>query len=222
MGGRIIDCHRIYLAKGPQGWTKAPLPDPKKVLTDYTGGSIRLSSGLGPRGGKGCRLAERPPGTRVFISEGIENGLSAIILRHLAGLEPVRVLAASLPGAPKGLMIDFGADDADQERRAEAANARLAKVGVKFIRDRDNPRLFVGGNRKVAGLARLFEGSPWAAGADQGAIGGRDAVSRTLAGIAMRGTEIPLKSMPWLMSFPQDHEAPPPVVYGRFAPEDFA
>lgn len=94
LGKRIIDCHRTYLAQGPDGWTKAPLPDAKKVLTDYTGGSIRLSSGLGPRGGKGCPLNDCPPGTKVFISEGIENGLSAIVLRHLAGLPPERVLAA--------------------------------------------------------------------------------------------------------------------------------
>lgn len=92
--GRIIDCHRTYLQLGPQGWVKADLPDAKKVFADYTGGSVRLCNGLGPRGGRGAALSQCPPGTRVFIAEGIENGLSAVMLRHLAGLEPERVIAA--------------------------------------------------------------------------------------------------------------------------------
>lgn len=93
--GRIIDCHRTYLHLGPDGWVKAPVPDAKKVFADYAGGSIRLCNGLGPRGGKGAPLSQCPPGTRVMIAEGIENGLSAVMLRHLAGLEPQRVLSAA-------------------------------------------------------------------------------------------------------------------------------
>ncbi len=134
LGSRIIDCHRTYLACGPDGWTKAPLPDAKKVLTDYTGGSIRLSSGLGPRGGKGCPLSECPPGTRVFIAEGIENGLSAIILRHLAGLPPARVLAAGsiwnlgqieLPANVSEVTL---AADNDTNLQARAALAEAVKA----------------------------------------------------------------------------------------------
>lgn len=139
------------------------------------------------------------------------------------------MVAGRLPGAPAGLMNDFGLDDIDQDRRADAANAKLAKATIKFIRDPDNPRLFVGSNRKVATLAKLFEGSPWAGGTwsqslarVKGAIGGRNAVSRTLAGISTRGVEIPLKSIPGMMSFPQDREPAPAPAPGQYSAEDWA
>lgn len=94
LGKRIIDCHRTYLAIGPEGrWVKAALEDNKKVFADYTGGSIRLSGGLGPRGGM-VKLNQCPPQSRVYITEGIENGLSLIMLRHLAGQPPAFVVAA--------------------------------------------------------------------------------------------------------------------------------
>lgn len=88
--GKIIACHRTYLAIGPDGRVgKAPFKDAKSVLASSRGGSIRLSSGIGPRGGKACPLAQCPPGTRVYIGEGIETCLSVMVLRP-----DVRVLAA--------------------------------------------------------------------------------------------------------------------------------
>jgi muconolactone delta-isomerase len=69
------------------------LPDAKKVFTDYTGGAIRLCGQLGPRGGH-VRLNDAPAGSRVFIAEGIENALSAIALRQMAGMPPAFVVAA--------------------------------------------------------------------------------------------------------------------------------
>lgn len=98
--GQIIDCHRTYLGLGPDGrWGKARIASPVsgkllkvKKLTwgcNFMEGSIRLSSGLGPKGGKGARLADCPPGTRVYVAEGIETGLSALILKP-----GIRVLAA--------------------------------------------------------------------------------------------------------------------------------
>ena len=141
------------------------------------------------------------------------------------------MVAGRLPGAPHGLMNDFGADDADQERRADAANAKLSKALIKVIRDRKSPdggKLFVG-TAKAAGLLKLFEGSSWAGGAwgqslarVKGAVNGRAAGSRTLAGIATRGVEIPLKSIPGLMSFPQDRDVAPPAPPVAYMPEDFA
>lgn len=94
-GRGIIDCHRTYLAfDDARGiWTKAPVPDAKKVFADYTGGSIRLCGELGPRGGH-TKLAQAPEGARVIIAEGIENALSAIMLRALRGQPPAFVLAA--------------------------------------------------------------------------------------------------------------------------------
>lgn len=96
--GETVAVHRTYLAIGADGrWGKACIPDPvtgeilpaKKVLGDFRGGRIVLSSGHGSRGGKGCPLSKCPPGTRVYLAEGIETGLSAVVLRPEA-----RVLAA--------------------------------------------------------------------------------------------------------------------------------
>lgn len=98
LSGKTIDCHRTFLAYGPTGrWTKAQVPDAKQVFTDYTGGCVRLCNGPpGPKGGRGLPLSASPPGTRVYIAEGIENALSIMMLRHLAGQPPARVLAACM------------------------------------------------------------------------------------------------------------------------------
>lgn len=89
--GKMIAVHRTYLAIDPATgrWGKAPVGQPKSVLADSKGGSIRLSTGTGPRGGKAIALAQCPPGTRVYIAEGIETALSVMLLRP-----EVRVLAA--------------------------------------------------------------------------------------------------------------------------------
>ena len=97
--GRTVAVHRTWLAIGPDGrWGKVRIPHPsqegqflpaKKVYAWGEGCAIRLSSGLGPKGGKGAPLNRCPPGTKVYIAEGIETALSARILRPEA-----RVLAA--------------------------------------------------------------------------------------------------------------------------------
>lgn len=98
--GRIVAVHRTWLSIDPATgrWGKVKVPHPsepgqllpaKKVYAWGDGCAIRLSSGLGPKGGKGAPLNRCPPGTRVYIAEGIETALSARILRPDA-----RVLAA--------------------------------------------------------------------------------------------------------------------------------
>lgn len=98
--GRIVAVHRTWLRLDPAtgNWGKIRIPHPsaegqflpaKKVYAWGDGCAIRLSSGLGPKGGKGAPLNRCPPGTRVYIAEGIETALSARILRPEA-----RVLAA--------------------------------------------------------------------------------------------------------------------------------
>ncbi len=100
LAGRIVAVHRTWLAIDPDTgrWGKIRIPHPskpdvllkaKKVFAWGEGCAIRLSSGLGPKGGKGAPLNRCPPGTRVYIAEGIETALSARILRPDA-----RVLAA--------------------------------------------------------------------------------------------------------------------------------
>ena len=97
--GRIVAVHRTWLTISPDGrWTKVKIPHPsdegeflpaKKVYAWGDGCAIRLSSGLGPKGGKGAPLNRCPPGTKVYIAEGIETALTARILKPEA-----RVLAA--------------------------------------------------------------------------------------------------------------------------------
>ncbi len=98
--GRTVAVHRTWLAIDPATgrWGKVKIPHPsqdghflpaKKVYAWGDGCAIRLSSGLGPKGGKGAPLNRCPPGTKVYIAEGIETGLSARILQPDA-----RVLAA--------------------------------------------------------------------------------------------------------------------------------
>lgn len=81
--GTVIGAHRTYLQVNPDGSvTKATDMDAaKKVLGSKMGGAIRLWSGIGPRGGKGAPLAEAPHGSRVYVAEGIEDGLSVVLLR---------------------------------------------------------------------------------------------------------------------------------------------
>lgn len=81
--GKTVAVHRVWLAIGPDGrWDKAPVPAPRKALGRYGGGCIRLWRGLtpGPRGGRPAPLSKCPPGTRVYITEGIEDALSGVLL----------------------------------------------------------------------------------------------------------------------------------------------
>lgn len=82
--------HRTYLAQDEAGvWRKAAVASPKKVFGSMKGGFIRLWSGIGPRGGKGAALSKAPMGDHVYITEGIEDGLSMAVIKPEA-----RVLVA--------------------------------------------------------------------------------------------------------------------------------
>ena len=87
--GKPVACHRTWLDYRDGRWQKAPVPKAKKVLGDYAAAAIHLWSGIGPRGGKGRRLAEAEPGSHVYLSEGIEDALSCVMV-----LPEARVLAA--------------------------------------------------------------------------------------------------------------------------------
>jgi hypothetical protein len=133
--GRIVAVHRTYLAIGANGrWRKADLPSAKKVLGDYRGGSIRLSNGIGPRGGKDVPLAQCRPGTRVYIAEGIETALSVVALRPearvLACVSLSNMGAVLLPPNVAEVVLLSDGDTNDQARAAfEAAVAAHAQAG---------------------------------------------------------------------------------------------
>jgi hypothetical protein len=100
--GRHIATHRTYLAADGHG--KATLLEAKKALGKYQGGFIPLWKGSSDK-----PLGELKPGTPIYVSEGIEDGLSvalarpslrviaAISLSNLGGLElpqscPIHIL----------------------------------------------------------------------------------------------------------------------------------
>lgn len=137
--GTFIACHRTYLAQGLDGWIKAPVPEPKKVLGDYRGGAIRIWSGVGPKGGKGVQLSRTPFGTRVYLSEGIEDALSAAVInpaaRVLAGVSLSNLGNVELPDAVTEVVLIADQDDdletratLDRAAQAHAARGRLVRV----------------------------------------------------------------------------------------------
>lgn len=88
----FIGVHRTYLAQRQGGggiWGKAPLPKAKLVFGSKKGGYIRLWTGKGARGGKGAPLSRAPAGSTLYITEGIEDGLSVAVL------DPSRRVAAA-------------------------------------------------------------------------------------------------------------------------------
>ena len=139
-------------------------------------------------------------------------------------------VAAGSPGAPPGLLGDFGHDPDDRRRRSEAANRALAKANLKIVANgKDEPFLFIG-YEKVQALLELFSGSRWAGGAwrqsaerVQGAF--VTDLTRTLAGVRSRGTNIPVSSLPGLMDAPEatmSTRTPPPPAKTPDDMEDFA
>jgi hypothetical protein len=70
--------HRTWLQ--PDGSGKATLVEAKKSLGKYRGGFIPLW-----KGEHRCSLKDLPPGTPIYVSEGIEDGLSVALARPSAG-----------------------------------------------------------------------------------------------------------------------------------------
>lgn len=141
-GTGIVDCHRTYLSIDPATgqWGKAPVKAAKKVFTDYTGGSIRLCGELGPRGGD-LKLRQAPQGATVWITEGIENALSLMMIRRLRGQPPAFVVAAGsiwnmanteLPDTIGEVVLIADSDEAEEARamlrRAEAFHASKGRT----------------------------------------------------------------------------------------------
>lgn len=121
-GSVHVATHRTYLARRADGtWGKADLPSSKKVLGDFKGGSIRLSNGLGPKGGRGCPMSACPPATRVYVTEGIESGLSVCMAlpaaRVLAGVSLSNLASVELPDNVAELVIVADADEHKDARK---------------------------------------------------------------------------------------------------------
>lgn len=139
--GQNVAVHRTYLAIDAQGhWNKAPLPAPKKVLGEYFGASIHVWKGIGPRGGKPGSLRNVPEGSRVFITEGLEDALSAVMLmpeaRVLAAVSLGNLGHVDLPRAVTDVTLLADQDDNDTAREM------LRRAVLKLQNDGRRVRLF--------------------------------------------------------------------------------
>lgn len=121
--GDPVAVHRTYLALDPGGkWGKAPVPRPKKVLGRYAGAAINIWRGIGPRGGKPASLPQCPPGSHVFIAEGIEDALSVVMLspdvRVLAAISLSNLGAVKLPQNVSTVTLVADLDDSPEAQEA--------------------------------------------------------------------------------------------------------
>lgn len=116
--------HRTWLAEGPDGWDKAPVPTPKKVLGDYAGGSIRLWRGVLADGRRAPPLDRVPPGSRVYLTEGLEDGLTVALLapeaRVLVTISLSNLGAVVLPANVAEVVLVADRDENDAARAALA------------------------------------------------------------------------------------------------------
>lgn len=141
--GKGVACHRTYLGLQGGRWGKADLPEAKKVYGDYRGASIHLWRGIGPRGGAGKPLAEAAPGSRVYLTEGIEDALSvAMVLpeaRVLAGISLSNLANVVLPPAITQLVIVGDNDPGAQAQEALAKACRAHAAQGRTVRLWINP-----------------------------------------------------------------------------------
>ena len=128
--GMTVACHRTWLAIGPNGWGKAAVPAPKKVLGDYAGAYIPIWKGRGPRGGKPPALHQAEPGQHVYIAEGIEDALSAVLLlegeaRVIAAISLSNLGRIELPPTVATVTLI-----SDQDENAAARDALDRAIGL--------------------------------------------------------------------------------------------
>lgn len=74
LDGRHLGTHRTWLRA--DGRDKADLSEAKKAMGAFAGGFIPLWKGT-----QRCSMKDLRPGTRIFTSEGIEDGLSVALVR---------------------------------------------------------------------------------------------------------------------------------------------
>lgn len=139
--GKHVSTHRTWLARGRDGvWGKAALPKAKMVLGSYGGGAINLWRGVRSDGVKPPGLANCPPGTRVYITEGIEDAMTAMMLlphaRHLTAISVGNFAQVRLPANVAEVVL-IGDNDPDLTalmRAVEAHRKAGRKVGMYLPR----------------------------------------------------------------------------------------
>jgi hypothetical protein len=126
LDGRHVATHRTWIAPdGAGGWRKADLEQPKKALGAFGGGFIPLWKGS-------CRrsMAQLTPGTRVHVSEGIEDGLTIACarpeLRIIAAISLGNIGAIRLP-EQAGPLVIIGQRDAPGSKAIDALESAIAR-----------------------------------------------------------------------------------------------
>ncbi|MEX0306045.1 MAG: toprim domain-containing protein [Ruegeria sp.] len=143
--GNFVGVHRTYLAIDTNDgiWNKAPVPAAKKVLGDYAGAAINIWRGIGPRGGKPASLPQCPPGTQVFITEGIEDALSVALLlkdeRVIAAISLSNLGQVRLPENVSTVTLVADQDDHIQAREQLMRAAQLHQQAGRVVKLWQNP-----------------------------------------------------------------------------------
>lgn len=123
--GRHIATHRTYLRSDGKG--KATLLEAKKAIGKYQGGFIPLWKGASDK-----PMGELAPGTPIYVSEGIEDGLSVALarpsLRVVAALSLSNLGSIALP--PACPIYILGQRD-EKMRAIEAFAAAVGKLQDK-------------------------------------------------------------------------------------------
>jgi hypothetical protein len=126
LDGRYLGTHRTWLQ--PDGSGKATLVEAKKSIGKYAGGFIPLWKGKHRQS-----MKDLPEGTRIYVSEGIEDGLSVALTRPdervIAGVSLSNIGGLELPlQCPVHLL---GQRDTNQRAidQFEKALARLQERG---------------------------------------------------------------------------------------------
>ncbi len=131
-GGRpaFLGVHKTYLARRADGsWGKAPVPKPKLIWGAKKGGYIRIWRGVDPSGRRGSPIARARRGARLYIAEGIEDALSAVMLdparRVAAAIDLGNIRELRLPPAISEVVL---VADNDPHAEARAALDRAIEV----------------------------------------------------------------------------------------------
>ncbi|WP_162254031.1 toprim domain-containing protein [Sphingomonas sp. Root50] len=146
LDGAHLGTHRTWISQRPDGsWGKALLADPKLTLGASKGGFIPLWRGDGAG-----KLATIAPGTDIYVSEGIEDGLSVAMgmpdKRIIAAVSLSKVGSLQLP-EQAGSIIIVGQNDPYGSKAVDALEREIGKLQARGFKVRIiyPPRTPIGG-----------------------------------------------------------------------------
>ena len=135
LDGTHMGTHRTWITQRVDGsWGKALLSDPKLTLGPSLGGFIPLWRGDGAG-----KLATIAPGTDIYVSEGIEDGLSVAMglpdKRIIAAVSLSKIGALELP-EQAGSIVIIGQNDPYGSPAVDTLEAEIGKLQARGFRVR--------------------------------------------------------------------------------------